>query len=65
MGLHLPRWVWIGAVALACVAGMVNVIGYLVETVDPGTEIEATLRLPGLALKLGARVPEYWSVPQR
>jgi uncharacterized membrane protein YoaK (UPF0700 family) len=29
MGLQLPRWVWIGAVCLSCVAGMVNVVGFL------------------------------------
>lgn len=29
MGMQLPRWVWIGAITLACIAGMVNVIGYL------------------------------------
>ena len=29
MGIHLPRWVWLGAGALAGVAGMVNVIGFL------------------------------------
>lgn len=29
MGLQLPRWVWVGAVCLSCVAGMVNVVGFL------------------------------------
>ncbi len=29
MGIRLPTWVWIGAVALSCVAGMVNVVGFL------------------------------------
>ena len=48
MGLHLPRWVWIGAVALACVAGMVNVIGYL------GFEHQAVSHLTGTTSLLGA-----------
>ena len=29
MTVHLPRWVWVGAISLACVGGMVNVVGYL------------------------------------
>lgn len=29
MGVQLPRWVWIGAAALSCVAGIVNVVGFL------------------------------------
>lgn len=29
MGIQLPRWVWIGAVMLSSVAGMVNVVGFL------------------------------------
>jgi uncharacterized membrane protein YoaK (UPF0700 family) len=48
MGLHLPRWVWIGAVTLACVAGMVNVIGYL------GFEHQAVSHLTGTTSLLGA-----------
>jgi uncharacterized membrane protein YoaK (UPF0700 family) len=48
MGLYLPRWVWIGAVALACVAGMVNVIGYL------GFEHQAVSHLTGTTSLLGA-----------
>jgi uncharacterized membrane protein YoaK (UPF0700 family) len=48
MGLHLPRWVWIGAVALACVAGMINVIGYL------GFEHQAVSHLTGTTSLLGA-----------
>jgi uncharacterized membrane protein YoaK (UPF0700 family) len=50
MGLHLPRWVWIGAVALACVAGMVNVIGYL------GFEHQAVSHLTGTTSLLGAAI---------
>ena len=48
MGVQLPRWVWIGAVALACVAGMVNVIGYL------GFEHQAVSHLTGTTSLLGA-----------
>ena len=52
MGLHLPRWVWIGAVALACVAGMVNVIGYL------GFEHQAITHLTGTTSLLGAALAQ-------
>ena len=52
MGLHLPRWVWIGAVALACVAGMVNVIGYL------GFEHQAVSHLTGTTSLLGAALAQ-------
>ena len=52
MGLHLPRWVWIGAVALACVAGMVNVIGYL------GFEHQVLSHLTGTRSLLGAALAQ-------
>ena len=52
MGLHLPRWVWIGAVALVCVAGMVNVIGYL------GFEHQAVSHLTGTTSLLGAALAQ-------
>ncbi|WFC40738.1 YoaK family protein [Pseudoxanthomonas sp. SE1] len=52
MGLHLPRWVWIGAVLLACVAGMVNVIGYL------GFEHQAVSHLTGTTSLLGAALAQ-------
>ena len=52
MGLHLPRWVWIGAVALACVAGLVNVIGYL------GFEHQAVSHLTGTTSLLGAALAQ-------
>jgi uncharacterized membrane protein YoaK (UPF0700 family) len=48
MGMQLPRWVWIGAIALACVAGMVNVIGFL------GFEHQAISHLTGTTSLLGA-----------
>lgn len=50
MNLHLPRWVWVGAVTLACVAGMVNVIGYL------GFEHQAVSHLTGTTSLLGAAI---------
>lgn len=46
--MRLPRWVWVGAVTLACVAGMVNVIGYL------GFEHQAVSHLTGTTSLLGA-----------
>ena len=48
MGIQLPRWVWVGAVTLACVGGMVNVIGYL------GFEHQAVSHLTGTTSLLGA-----------
>nr|WP_255656867.1 YoaK family protein [Lysobacter lactosilyticus] len=44
----MPRWVWIGAGALACVAGMVNAVGYL------GFEHQAVTHLTGTTTLLGA-----------
>ncbi|MFT4197552.1 MAG: YoaK family protein [Pseudoxanthomonas sp.] len=43
----LPRWVWIGAVTLACIAGMVNAVGYL------GFEHQAVSHLTGTTTLLG------------
>ena len=48
MTVHLPRWVWVGAVSLACVGGMVNVVGYL------GFEHQAVSHLTGTTSLLGA-----------
>ena len=50
MGVHLPRWVWVGAGLLACVAGMVNVVGYL------GFEHQAVTHLTGTTTLLGEAV---------
>ncbi|QDA58296.1 YoaK family protein [Thermomonas aquatica] len=50
MGVALPRWVWIGAGLLACVAGMVNVVGYL------GFEHQAITHLTGTTTLLGEAV---------
>jgi Predicted membrane protein len=52
VNFHLPRWVWIGAVTLACVAGMVNVIGYL------GFEHQAVSHLTGTTSLLGAAIAQ-------
>lgn len=50
MGVQLPRWVWIGAGSLACVAGMVNVVGYL------GFEHQAVTHLTGTTSLFGAAI---------
>lgn len=47
MGMSLPRWVWIGAIALSCVAGMVNAVGYL------GFEHQAVSHMSGTTTQLG------------
>ena len=55
MGIQLPRWVWIGAIALSCVAGMVNVVGFL------GFEHQAITHLTGTTSQLGmALVQRDW-----
>lgn len=50
MGVQLPRWVWVGAGSLACVAGMVNVVGFL------GFEHQAVTHLTGTTSLLGASI---------
>ncbi len=52
MGVQLPRWVWIGAAALAGIAGMVNVVGYL------GFEHQAVSHLTGTTSLLGAAIAD-------
>jgi uncharacterized membrane protein YoaK (UPF0700 family) len=47
---QLPRWVWTGAWALACMAGIVNVVGLL------GFEHQAITHLTGTTSLLGAAV---------
>ena len=47
MGIRLPTWVWIGAVALSSVAGMVNVVGFL------GFEHQAVSHMTGSTSQLG------------
>lgn len=53
MGVYLPRWVWIGAGSLACVAGMVNVVGYLGFEHQAITHLTGTTTLLGSALSRG------------
>ncbi|CAN5882690.1 YoaK family protein [soil metagenome] len=48
----LPRWVWAGAWALAFIAGMVNVVGFL------GFEHQAVTHLTGTTSMLGAAIAE-------
>lgn len=48
MAERLATWVWLGAAALACIAGMVNVVGYL------GFEHQAITHLTGTTSLLGA-----------
>ena len=48
MGISLPRWVWVGAVALSAIAGMVNAVGFL------GFEHQALSHLSGTTTQLGA-----------
>ncbi|PBJ83459.1 DUF1275 family protein [Lysobacteraceae bacterium NML93-0399] len=48
MSMRLPPWVWIGSIALSCIAGMVNVVGYL------GFEHQAVSHLTGTTSLLGA-----------
>ena len=47
---QLPRWVWTGAWALACMAGIVNVVGLL------GFEHQAITHLTGTTSLLGAAI---------
>ncbi|MBS0215846.1 MAG: DUF1275 domain-containing protein [Proteobacteria bacterium] len=50
MGVSVPRWVWVGAGALACIAGMINVVGFL------GFEHQAITHLTGTTSLLGAAI---------
>ncbi len=52
VGVTLPRWVWVGAITLASIAGMVNVIGYL------GFEHQAVSHLTGVTSLIGAALAE-------
>jgi uncharacterized membrane protein YoaK (UPF0700 family) len=53
VGVSLPRWVWVGAGALACVAGMVNAVGYLGLQHQAVTHLTGTTTLLGIALSQG------------
>ena len=48
MAERLAAWVWVGAAALACVAGVVNVVGFL------GFQEQAITHLTGNTSLLGA-----------
>ncbi len=52
MGIRLPNWVWIGAVALSSVAGMVNVVGFL------GFEHQAVSHMTGSTSQLGMAIAQ-------
>jgi len=52
MGIRLPTWVWIGAVALSSVAGMVNVVGFL------GFEHQAVSHMTGSTSQLGMAIAQ-------
>ena len=47
MPANLPRWVWLGAICLSAVAGMVNVVGFL------GFEHQGLGHLTGATSQLG------------
>lgn len=49
----LPRWVWSGAWVLACIAGMVNVVGLL------GAKQQAVTHLTGTTSMLAAAVAQF------
>jgi uncharacterized membrane protein YoaK (UPF0700 family) len=52
MNTRLPRWVWIGAVTLAAIAGMVNAVGFL------GFEHLAVSHVTGTTSQLGTALAE-------
>lgn len=57
MGLQLPRWIWIGAISLSAVAGMVNAVGFL------GFEHQGLGHLTGATSQLGiALTTRQWQV---
>jgi len=64
MTVHLPRWVWVGAISLACVGGMVNVVGYLGFEHQAVSHLTGTTSLLGAALAQGdwRAVLHLWSV---
>ncbi|HSD16317.1 MAG TPA: YoaK family protein [Thermomonas sp.] len=64
MTVHLPRWVWVGAISLACVGGMVNVVGYLGFEHQAVSHLTGTTSLLGAALAQGdwRAVAQLWGV---
>jgi uncharacterized membrane protein YoaK (UPF0700 family) len=54
---RLPRWIWIGASALAFIAGMINAIGFLGFRHQGVTHLTGTTTLLGIAIgKTDARM---------
>ncbi|MEQ8078738.1 YoaK family protein [Xanthomonas hortorum pv. vitians] len=64
MGILLPRCVWIGAVALSGVAGMVNVVGYLGSEHQVVSHLTGTTSLLGVALvqDTGPEIGFLWGI---
>lgn len=64
MGTNLPRWVWVGAISLSCVAGMVNVVGYLGFEHQAVSHLTGTTSLLGVALvqRDGPSIAHLWGV---
>ena len=50
---RLPRWVWIGAWALAFIAGMINVVGLLSFEHQAVTHLTGTTSMLGAAIAAG------------
>ncbi|MFT3756154.1 MAG: YoaK family protein [Pseudoxanthomonas sp.] len=61
---HLPAWVWVGAATLACIAGMVNAVGYLGFEHQAVSHMSGTTTLLGIALAQGdwRSVAGLWGV---
>lgn len=53
MGMRLPRWVWVGAIALSCVAGMVNAVGFLGYINHAVSHVTGSTSQLGIALAQG------------
>ncbi len=64
MGVYLPRWVWVGAIALASIAGMVNAVGLLGFEHLAVSHVTGTTSLLGAALARGQwpAVAQLWAV---
>jgi uncharacterized membrane protein YoaK (UPF0700 family) len=62
--VRLPRWVWIGVVTLACIAGMVNAVGFLGFEHQAVSHLSGTTTQLGIALARGdwRAVRELWGV---
>jgi uncharacterized membrane protein YoaK (UPF0700 family) len=62
--VRLPPWIWIGFITLACIAGMVNAVGYLGFERQAVSHLSGTTTLLGIALGSGDRraAVELWGV---